>query len=92
MRAALYIHVYEFYLCPRQESNLEPTDYACHYDFRRAPPCGQSLWSGLSLRLKRLPLSLYTFPAGERTGLGSGLPSRFRVAGFPEFDRFYKRT
>jgi hypothetical protein len=54
-----------FYLCPREDSNLEPTDYAYRYGFRRAPPClrrKRSLWSGLSLRLKRLPSSLYTFP------------------------------
>jgi hypothetical protein len=31
-------------------------------------------------------------PRAEAAGLGSGLPSRFRGLGFPEFDRFYKRT
>jgi len=28
----------------------------------------------------------------RRAGLGSGLPSRFRGLGFPEFGRFYKRA
>ena len=31
-------------------------------------------------------------PHRRAVGLGSGLPSRFRDLGFPEFDRFYKRT
>jgi hypothetical protein len=30
---------------------------------RSVPNCLQSLWSGLSLRFTRLPLSLYTFHA-----------------------------
>ena len=55
-----------------------------------APRAGGVSWSGLSLRFTRLPSSLYTFPAGA--GLGSGLPSRFRGLGFPEFGRFYGRT
>jgi hypothetical protein len=80
---------YQWGECPREDLNLEPTDYACHYGFRRALNF-RTLWSGLSLRFTRLPLSLYTFLAYAR--LGSGLPSGFRRLGFPEFDRFYKHT
>jgi hypothetical protein len=44
--------------CPRQDSNLQPTDYA--YQLRLSPPLS-SLWSGLSLRFTRFPSSLYAF-------------------------------
>lgn len=35
---------------------------------------------------------LVSTPSALVTRLGSGLPSRFRNLGFPEFDRFYKRA
>ena len=38
------------------------------------------------------PIKSLHLPHPQAAGLGSGLPSRFRDLGFPEFDRFYKRT
>jgi hypothetical protein len=83
---ALYLLMPSQGLEPRTNGLCLPATAFAVFDF----VTNQSLWSGLSLRFMRLPLSLYTFLARAR--LGSGLPSGFRRLGFPEFDRFYKRT
>src|SRR5258706_3281586 len=65
---------------------LSPADFHSVYGFRRPnmSPLGAlmpGLRSGLSLhpppenpKLRCCPSSLYTFPAGDFSGLGSGLP------------------
>lgn len=65
-------------MCPRRDLNPQPTDYAYHYGFRHAPQVlrRRNLWSGLSLRVTRLPSSLYTF----RTIIWCGLARDYRVA------------
>ena len=49
------------------------------------------LWSDFLFAL-RVCHQVSTPSPLELPELGSGLPSRFRNLGFPEFDRFYKRT
>ena len=68
----------------RQDSNLQPRDYAFHFDFRRLfRVCG--LDHPFTLRVCRLvstPSAVWQ--------LGSGLACFLRSLAFPEFDRFYQ--
>jgi hypothetical protein len=62
------------------------------YGFRRAPTdkavgvCGLDFLFALRVRHQ------VSTPSTPGAWLGSGLPSRFRGLGFPEFDGFYKPT
>lgn len=68
----------------RQDSNLQPRDYAFHFDFRRLFRV-RGLDHPFTLRVCRLvstPSAVWQF--------GSGLACFLRSLAFPEFDRFYR--
>ena len=67
-----------------------PYGFSYHFGFRRRPQ--RRSWSGLSLRpasvrFRRRPSSLYTFPGRPSQGLARDR----HFTGFPEFERFYVR-
>ena len=70
------------FLWAQQDSNLQPSGYACHYGFRR-PFRVRGLDYLFARRGGCLPFSLYTFLVFE-AWLGITLS---KDLGFPEFDR-----
>lgn len=72
---------------------FEPTTNGLCLPLRLSPRPARAGFRGLDFPFAlRVCRQVSTPSPPRREGLGSGLPSRFRGLGFPEFGRFYART